>query len=109
MKRIEPPGSAGFPACGFWGLSSPQSDRTSRDTELESSANPQAGKPAPHPQWRARCFSHGLVICVSALVLLAGCAVGPNYKPPQTSVAPGFVNTPTNAASADEAVLARWW
>jgi multidrug efflux system outer membrane protein len=42
-------------------------------------------------------------------VLLSGCAVGPNYKPPQTSVASSFANTPTNAASADETTLATWW
>jgi multidrug efflux system outer membrane protein len=41
--------------------------------------------------------------------LLAGCAVGPNYKPPQTPVASAFTNTPTNAASADEIALATWW
>src|SRR5258708_18696859 len=42
-------------------------------------------------------------------VLLPGCAVGPNYKPPQTQVAASFSNTPTNAATADETALATWW
>ncbi len=41
--------------------------------------------------------------------MLAGCAVGPNYKRPQTSVANSFANAPTNAVSPDEAALARWW
>src|SRR5713226_2488343 len=42
-------------------------------------------------------------------VFLAGCAVGPNYKRPQTSVANSFANAPTNAVSPDEAALAAWW
>ena len=45
--------------------------------------------------------------CASAL--LSGCAVGPNYKPPQTSVAGSFANAPTNAVPADEVKLATWW
>src|SRR5713226_3306586 len=46
--------------------------------------------------------------CLSAVVL-SGCAVGPNYKRPQTSVANSFANAPTNAVSPDEAALAAWW
>src|SRR5258706_230703 len=44
-----------------------------------------------------------------AFVLLTGCAVGPNYKRPQTSVANSFANAPTNVVSPDEAALATWW
>ena len=55
-----------------------------------------------------RC--HGWAITIlCASVLFSGCAVGPNYKPPQTSVAASFANAPTNAASADETALAAWW
>src|SRR6266446_2276045 len=43
------------------------------------------------------------------IVFLSGCAVGPNYKQPQTSVANSFANAPTNVASADDAALATWW
>lgn len=43
------------------------------------------------------------------LALISGCAVGPNYKQPQTSVAASFANSPTNAVTADEAALATWW
>src|SRR3989440_6924334 len=43
------------------------------------------------------------------IVLLAGCAVGPNYKRPQTSVANSFANAPTNAVTTDENALATWW
>src|SRR5205809_5087024 len=43
------------------------------------------------------------------VVLLAGCAVGPNYKRPQTPVANSFANAPTNIVSPDEATLATWW
>jgi len=47
---------------------------------------------------------------VSALaVLVTSCAVGPNYKQPQTSVATSFANSPTNVASAGDAALATWW
>src|SRR5258708_15544872 len=46
---------------------------------------------------------------IIALMILTGCGVGPNYKPPQTSVAASFANAPTNTAAADEATLATWW
>src|SRR5207245_5040819 len=38
--------SADIPVCGFWGLSSPHFLTAENIAELESSANPQAGKPA---------------------------------------------------------------
>src|SRR5439155_12935086 len=81
-------GSAGFPACGFWGLSSPQFQTITRNTELESSVNPQAGMPALRIQWSSpeRCPLGWIVIFLCASVLFSGCALGPNYKPPQTSV-----------------------
>src|SRR5712692_7490659 len=44
--RIVCEGSADILVCGFWGLSSPQFHKAKRSTELESSGNPQAGKPA---------------------------------------------------------------
>jgi len=43
------------------------------------------------------------------VLLPTGCAVGPNYKPPQTVVAASFANNPTNVASANDAALATWW
>jgi multidrug efflux system outer membrane protein len=43
------------------------------------------------------------------IVFLSGCAVGPNYKRPQTVVANSFANVPTNVVSLDEAALATWW
>lgn len=46
---------------------------------------------------------------LALLALVSGCAVGPNYKQPQTSVAASFANRPTNAVTADEATLATWW
>src|SRR3989442_13684869 len=58
--------------------------------------------------FRTPC-SRMLISCTAALALLSGCAVGPNYKPPQTSVGVSFANTPTNVVSADEAALATWW
>src|SRR5437667_3568702 len=50
-----------------------------------------------------------LLLTLLSLVLISGCAVGPNYKQPQTSVAASFANDPTNAVNADEASLATWW
>ena len=50
-----------------------------------------------------------LAIGFLPIVLAAGCAVGPNYKRPQTSVANSFANAPTNAVSSDEVALATWW
>ncbi|HXI83150.1 MAG TPA: efflux transporter outer membrane subunit [Verrucomicrobiae bacterium] len=49
------------------------------------------------------------IAAIVALVILTGCAVGPNYNPPQTSVAASFANAPTNTAAADETALATWW
>jgi len=46
-RRVPVPrGSADIPVCGCWGLSSPQFAIAKTIAELESSANPQAGKPA---------------------------------------------------------------
>ncbi len=59
-------------------------------------------KPIEHP---GRIWWVGGIV----FVVLGGCAVGPNYKPPQPSVAPAFANTPTNVANADEVELATWW
>src|SRR6266581_4578511 len=42
-------------------------------------------------------------------IFFSGCAVGPNYKPPKTSLAASFANSPTNVAAADETALATWW
>ena len=50
-----------------------------------------------------------LAIGILPIALLSGCAVGPNYKRPQTSVANSFANAPTNVVSPDEAALATWW
>src|SRR5438552_7707963 len=50
-----------------------------------------------------------LAVGLGSIVCLAGCAVGPNYKRPQTSVANSFANAPTNSVSPDEAALATWW
>jgi outer membrane protein TolC len=50
--------------------------------------------------------------CLSVLVcfaLVSGCAVGPNYKQPQISIAASFANSPTNIVTGDEAMLATWW
>src|SRR6266516_4024101 len=140
MKRIEHPCSAGFPACGFRGLSGPRFLSSRNHTELECTVNPQTGMSALRIQpIRTRCasqrrapergsatrssfatasgqqfagrmpFTLFLIFLAVKLLFLSGCAVGPNYKPPQTSVAASFANAPTNVASTDEATLATGW
>jgi len=42
-------------------------------------------------------------------IFFSGCAVGPDYKPPQTSVATSFATTLTNTIPANENALATWW
>jgi outer membrane protein, multidrug efflux system len=46
---------------------------------------------------------------VGFALLFASCAVGPNYRAPETVVPASFGNVPTNSASADEVALASWW
>jgi len=72
--------------------------------------NPQTRMSALRIRRFAKSLGHrSVVITFCAAILLSGCAVGPNYKPPQTVVAASFANNPTNVASADDAVLATWW
>ncbi|HMJ64383.1 MAG TPA: efflux transporter outer membrane subunit [Candidatus Binatia bacterium] len=60
-----------------------------------------------------KCIDHRrhtsfVAIGFVAISFLSSCAVGPNYKQPQTSVPNSFANAPTNAV-ADDAALATWW
>jgi multidrug efflux system outer membrane protein len=56
-----------------------------------------------------------LAVALGALAMMSGCMVGPDYKPPQTTVPPawsGPTNSTTNASSRltdNAADLARWW
>ena len=56
-----------------------------------------------------------LAVALGALAMTSGCMVGPDYKPPQTTVPPawsGPTNSTTNASSRltdNAADLARWW
>ncbi|MFN7374298.1 MAG: efflux transporter outer membrane subunit [bacterium] len=51
----------------------------------------------------------GLVVSVSALVLLSGCkAVGPDYAQPELALPAGW-SSPLPPPSADQVELARWW
>src|SRR6267378_4273964 len=55
-------------------------------------------------------FGCSLVLGCWCLVLLpTGCAVGPNYKRPQTPVANSFANAPRNVVSPDDLALETWW
>lgn len=49
-------------------------------------------------------------LSIATLVALAGCAVGPNYRPPPPATPDEWHAVPTAAAPAgDPAVLADWW
>jgi NodT family efflux transporter outer membrane factor (OMF) lipoprotein len=56
-----------------------------------------------------------LAVALGALVMMSGCMVGPDYKPPQTAVPPawsGPTNSTTNAAArltVNTADLTCWW
>ncbi len=49
-----------------------------------------------------------LLLGVGSALLLNGCAVGPNYHPPQTEVTAGFANGQQSAISTNQPALA-WW
>jgi len=57
-----------------------------------------------------RGLGNFLAVGIFALgVFFSGCAVGPDYKPPQTTVAASFATTLTNAIPGNENALATWW
>lgn len=64
------------------------------------------------PAWLRRAAStFTLGVTVVAVVALAGCAVGPNFHPPQMAMPGGWAGaTPETTAPSPQAVeLARWW
>lgn len=65
--------------------------------------------PEGRPGTRGRRSTAWLLAGCTGLALFPGCAVGPNYHAPKTSVAATFENTPANAVPADEVALATWW
>lgn len=62
---------------------------------------------------------HLFVVAVVAALLLTGCMVGPNYKPPPAPVASDWIELPTTAPTTNEATAttqaaerseqAQWW
>jgi NodT family efflux transporter outer membrane factor (OMF) lipoprotein len=50
-----------------------------------------------------------LLITVLCLAILAGCAVGPDYQPPQTSAPPQWSSPLANGETNAPANLAAWW
>jgi len=72
-------------------------------------ARPQpAGYPA-HPGAASAGTALGLLLLGAlSAPLLSGCAVGPNYHPPQTSVSPAFANADQTPSSTNQAALT-WW
>ena len=62
-----------------------------------------------HPKrFHARCIACStLLLC---LVMLAGCAVGPDFKPPEAPVPAGWAGpAPLPAVTPQEKDLTRWW
>ncbi len=52
--------------------------------------------------------THRLVYLLFPLSLMAGCAVGPDYKPPKINVPPAFANGAQSPYAPGETV-ANWW
>lgn len=50
-----------------------------------------------------------LGVAATVAAVLAGCAVGPNYKRPETPVAPAFSGAEAGTYSTQEQVLAQFW
>jgi Zn-dependent M28 family amino/carboxypeptidase len=74
--------SAGFPACGFWQLSSRQFQNR---TGLESPVNSQAGKPALHqlPTLSRRCARQAARAAFATLLLALNCFHASAQSPDQ--------------------------
>lgn len=59
--------------------------------------------------WNAKGVA-GRLGMVAAVVALAGCAVGPDYKKPETKLPEKWQNEPEGGATAEQPVnLAQWW
>jgi multidrug efflux system outer membrane protein len=101
LRRVKPEPLFLRTCCG-WTFDPGQ--RTSDNVASRSASSDLPGAPSD-----AATYATLLLIALGALLLLGGCAVGPNYKAPQTAVASAFENSPTNAASADDTALASWW
>ena len=52
-------------------------------------------------------IKRGVALAVAAV--LAGCAVGPNYKRPETPAAPQFTGAEASTYSTDQQVVAQFW
>ncbi len=57
---------------------------------------------------KSRLSALGMLASLLALIIAAGCAVGPNYKAPKTSVPPKFTYGEQTNVSAD-AIVITWW
>jgi NodT family efflux transporter outer membrane factor (OMF) lipoprotein len=55
-----------------------------------------------------RCTATRLPLAALTALALAGCAVGPDYKPPQANV-PAQWSAAADARALDKTVLAEWW
>jgi len=89
-------------APAFWSAPAP---RRFRSAGLET----QNARALAHSKtwWRRLSPELSLIVFIS-LLLLSGCAVGPNYHPPKTEVNPAFSNaTETNFSTADTVI--EWW
>ncbi|WP_174273225.1 TolC family protein, partial [Sphingomonas bacterium] len=48
-------------------------------------------------------------LALAALALLAGCTVGPNYRPPEAKAPPAFGEAPPDLAAQPQPDLRGWW
>jgi multidrug efflux pump len=70
--------------------------------------NRKSAREGTQPGPRAAGATALIVVSASAALFLGGCAAGPNYRQPETSVSPAFANaSQTNLCSA--ATETNWW
>src|SRR5579863_1156979 len=74
---------------------------------------PTTTKPTRLPLRRANMPEATLrkpgLMAAAVAAILAGCAVGPNYKRPDTLVAPNYAGAETSTYSTDGHIQAKFW
>jgi NodT family efflux transporter outer membrane factor (OMF) lipoprotein len=61
------------------------------------------------PDCKGTMFKTCSVTLLSAAAFLGGCAVGPNFQPPQIAVPPTYSQTVTSGTNRPPETLAQWW
>lgn len=81
--------------------------QSSRDLKLET-ANPTSGLVVSVlPELRGRSLIN--VVVIYAIVALAGCAIGPDYRAPETATRDAWLEIENSALTTTEAQDNNWW